>query len=43
VAWPAGPASALPSADMLLVHKDNRDTPRVRVVLTYITEGIHAR
>lgn len=32
-----------PSADiLLLVHKDNRDTPRIRVVLTHITECIHA-
>ena len=32
-----------PSADiLLLVHKDNRDTPRIRVVLTHITESIHA-
>ena len=31
-----------PSADiLLLVHKDNRDTPRIRVVLTHITECIH--
>ena len=33
-----------PSADiLLLVHKDNRDTPRIRVVLTHITECIHER
>ncbi len=32
-----------PSADiLLLVHKDNRDTPRIRTVLTHITESIHA-
>ena len=32
-----------PSADiLLLVHKDNRDTPRIRVVLTHITDSIHA-
>jgi len=32
-----------PNADiLLLVHKDNRDTPRIRVVLTHITECIHA-
>jgi DNA-binding transcriptional LysR family regulator len=32
-----------PSADiLLLVHKDNRDTPRIRVVLTHITESIQA-
>ncbi|MCJ2055009.1 LysR family transcriptional regulator [Methylobacterium sp. J-048] len=31
-----------PSADiLLLVHKDNRDTPRIRVVLTHITECVH--
>ncbi len=31
-----------PGADiLLLVHKDNRDTPRIRVVLTHITECIH--
>lgn len=31
-----------PGADiLLLVHKDNRDTPRIRVVLTHITERIH--
>ncbi len=31
-----------PSAEiLLLVHKDNRDTPRIRVVLTHITECIH--
>ncbi|MHC2018933.1 LysR family transcriptional regulator [Methylobacterium sp. CM6247] len=31
-----------PCADiLLLVHKDNRDTPRIRVVLTHITESIH--
>ena len=31
-----------PSADvLLLVHKDNRDTPRIRVVLTHITDCIH--
>ncbi|NEU14917.1 LysR family transcriptional regulator [Methylobacterium sp. BTF04] len=30
-----------PGADiLLLVHKDNRDTPRIRVVLTHITECI---
>ncbi|MCJ2015605.1 LysR family transcriptional regulator [Methylobacterium sp. J-076] len=30
-----------PSADiLLLVHKDNRDTPRIRAVLTHITECI---
>ncbi|MCJ2080322.1 LysR family transcriptional regulator [Methylobacterium sp. J-090] len=30
-----------PSADvLLLVHRDNRDTPRIRVVLTHITECI---
>ena len=30
-----------PSADiLLLVHKDNRDTPRIRVVLTHITECV---
>lgn len=30
-----------PSADvLLLVHKDNRNTPRIRVVLTHITECI---
>ncbi|GLS44248.1 LysR family transcriptional regulator [Methylobacterium brachythecii] len=34
---------APPSADvLLLVHKDNRDTPRIRVVLTHITECIRA-
>ena len=34
--------NALPSADiLLLVHKDNRDTPRIRVVLTHITECVH--
>lgn len=32
-----------PSAEiLLLVHKDNRDTPRIRVVLTHITDSIHA-
>jgi DNA-binding transcriptional LysR family regulator len=32
-----------PSADiLLLVHKDNRDTPRIRTVLTHITESIQA-
>ncbi|NEU14478.1 LysR family transcriptional regulator [Methylobacterium sp. BTF04] len=32
-----------PNADiLLLVHKDNRDTPRIRVVLTHITECIQA-
>jgi len=32
-----------PSADiLLLVHKDNRDTPRIRVVLNHISERIHA-
>ncbi|KQP56335.1 LysR family transcriptional regulator [Methylobacterium sp. Leaf108] len=32
-----------PSAEiLLLVHKDNRDTPRIRVVLTHITDTIHA-
>jgi DNA-binding transcriptional LysR family regulator len=32
-----------PKADiLLLVHKDNRDTPRIRVVLTHITETVHA-
>jgi DNA-binding transcriptional LysR family regulator len=32
-----------PGADiLLLVHKDNRDTPRIRVVLNHITESIHA-
>jgi DNA-binding transcriptional LysR family regulator len=32
-----------PSADiLLLVHKDNRDTPRMRVVLNHITESIQA-
>lgn len=31
-----------PSADiLLLVHKDNRDTPRIRVVLTHITDCVH--
>lgn len=31
-----------PGADvLLLVHKDNRDTPRIRVVLTHITDCIH--
>lgn len=33
-----------PSADiLLLVHKDNRDTPRIRVVLTHITDCVHDR
>lgn len=27
---------------LLLVHKDIRDTPRIRVVLTHITESVHA-
>jgi hypothetical protein len=27
---------------MLLVHKDNRDTPRIRVVLDHVTESIQA-
>ncbi|WP_051439845.1 LysR family transcriptional regulator [Methylobacterium sp. 10] len=32
-----------PNADiLLLVHKDNRDTPRIRTVLTHITESIQA-
>ncbi len=32
-----------PSADILpLVHKDNRDTPRIRTVLTHVTESIQA-
>jgi DNA-binding transcriptional LysR family regulator len=32
-----------PSAEiMLLVHKDNRDTPRIRVVLDHVTESIQA-
>ena len=32
-----------PSADiLLLVHKDNRDTPRIRVVLEHVTESIRA-
>jgi DNA-binding transcriptional LysR family regulator len=32
-----------PSADiLLLVHRDNRDTPRIRVVLNHISERIHA-
>ncbi len=32
-----------PSADiLLLVHKDNRDTPRIRVVLGHITDSIRA-
>ena len=32
-----------PSADiMLLVHKDNRDTPRIRVVLDHVMESIQA-
>jgi len=32
-----------PSADiLLLVHKDNRDTPRIRTVLTHVTESIQA-
>lgn len=32
-----------PIADiLLLVHKDNRDTPRIRVVLNHISERIHA-
>jgi DNA-binding transcriptional LysR family regulator len=32
-----------PHADiLLLVHKDNRDTPRIRVVLTHITDSIRA-
>lgn len=32
-----------PRADiLLLVHKDNRDTPRIRTVLTHITESIQA-
>ena len=32
-----------PSADiLLLVHKDNRDTPRIRTVLTHITESLQA-
>ena len=32
-----------PIADIqLLVHKDNRDTPRIRVVLNHISERIHA-
>ena len=32
-----------PFADiLLLVHKDNRDTPRIRVVLNHISERIHA-
>ncbi|MCJ2136933.1 LysR family transcriptional regulator [Methylobacterium sp. J-026] len=32
-----------PSADiLLLVHKDNRDTPRIRVVLSHITDSIRA-
>lgn len=31
-----------PSADiLLLVHRDNRDTPRIRVVLTHLTDSIH--
>ncbi|UYW33509.1 LysR family transcriptional regulator [Methylorubrum extorquens] len=34
--------TAPPSADiLLLVHRDNRDTPRIRVVLTHITDTIH--
>ncbi|WP_375455113.1 LysR family transcriptional regulator [uncultured Methylobacterium sp.] len=34
--------TAPPAADvLLLVHKDNRDTPRIRVVLTHITQCIH--
>ncbi|WP_232628020.1 LysR family transcriptional regulator [Methylobacterium sp. Leaf118] len=32
-----------PRADiLLLVHKDNRDTPRIRTVLTHISESIQA-
>ncbi|MFC6746248.1 hypothetical protein ACFQFG_17115 [Methylobacterium persicinum] len=32
-----------PCADiLLLVHKDNRHTPRIRAVLTHITESVHA-
>jgi hypothetical protein len=35
--------TAPPCADiLLLVHKDNRDTPRIRVVLNHITETIQA-
>ena len=31
-----------PNANLyLLVHKDNRDTPRIRVVLTHIAECIY--
>jgi DNA-binding transcriptional LysR family regulator len=34
--------SQAPNADIwLLVHKDNRDNPRIRIALTHITECVH--
>lgn len=36
--------SRIPSADMfLVVHRDNRQTPRIRVALTHITEWVRRR
>lgn len=36
--------SPIPSAGIwLLVHRDNRQTPRIRVALTHITECVRTR